>query len=70
MNEQQMILFLSLTIDGDIANTVQKAHVKLIDFDECNAAYDFELNERIHICAGYMVGGIDTCQVSQFTDLF
>ncbi|XP_789887.2 enteropeptidase [Strongylocentrotus purpuratus] len=48
--------------DGDIANTVQKAHVKLIDFDECNAAYDFELNERIHICAGYMVGGIDTCQ--------
>ncbi|XP_054750910.1 atrial natriuretic peptide-converting enzyme-like [Lytechinus pictus] len=48
--------------DGDVANTLQKAHVKLLDFDECNAAYDWELDDRIHICAGYMVGGIDTCQ--------
>jgi len=48
--------------DGDIANTVQKAHVELIDFHECNEAYDWELDESVHLCAGYMKGGIDTCQ--------
>ncbi|HVJ65210.1 MAG TPA: serine protease [Bdellovibrionota bacterium] len=44
-----------------VAETLMQVDLPLVNFDECQAAYDGKLNESM-ICAGYKIGGKDSCQ--------
>ena len=50
---------------GEYPVLLQKAPVKIIDTNTCNAqeAYDGVIQDTM-LCAGYMEGTIDACQVS------
>ena len=55
-------MFTSL---GDYPVLLQKAPVKIIDTNTCNSreAYNGMVQDTM-LCAGYMEGNIDACQVS------
>lgn len=45
-----------------MSESLQKASVGIIDQKTCNFLYNFSLTERM-ICAGFLEGKIDSCQV-------
>ncbi|KFO20447.1 Transmembrane protease serine 11B [Fukomys damarensis] len=53
----------ALSYDGKFPVLLQKAPVKIIDTNTCNAeeAYDGMIQDTM-LCAGYMEGNIDACQ--------
>lgn len=53
----------ALSYDGEYPVLLQKAPVKIIDTNTCNAqeAYDGVIQDTM-LCAGYMEGTIDACQ--------
>ncbi|XP_076993268.1 transmembrane protease serine 11B-like protein, partial [Tamandua tetradactyla] len=53
----------ALSYDGEFPVLLQKASVKIIDTNSCNAeeAYNGEVWDTM-LCAGYMEGNIDACQ--------
>ncbi|KAM5271737.1 transmembrane protease serine 11B [Ctenodactylus gundi] len=53
----------ALSHDGEFPVLLQKAPVKIIDTNICNAteAYDGMIRDKM-LCAGYMEGNIDACQ--------
>ncbi|XP_037687363.1 transmembrane protease serine 11B-like protein [Choloepus didactylus] len=53
----------ALSYDGDYPVLLQKAPVKIIDTNTCNAkeAYNGAVSDTM-LCAGYMEGNIDACQ--------
>ena len=42
---------------------LQRASVGIIDHKACSALYNFSLTDRM-ICAGFLEGKVDSCQVS------
>lgn len=51
-------------LTGYLSNDLQKAFVHLIDHDVCDQLYtDYNIIEEAEICAGYIRGGVDSCQV-------
>lgn len=42
---------------------LQRASVGIIDQKACSALYNFSLTDRM-ICAGFLEGKVDSCQVS------
>ena len=56
-----MLLFFTT---GSLSNDLQKALVHLIDHDSCDNLYSqYDIVEEAEICAGYIEGGVDSCQV-------
>ncbi|MBZ3874980.1 Transmembrane protease serine 11B-like protein [Sciurus carolinensis] len=53
----------ALTFDGEFPELLQKAPVKIIDTNACNAqeVYNGAIEDTM-LCAGYMEGNIDACQ--------
>ncbi|XP_063293289.1 suppressor of tumorigenicity 14 protein [Pelobates fuscus] len=46
---------------GTGASVLQKADIRIINYNECNQLLENQLTERM-ICAGFVSGGIDACQ--------
>lgn len=57
-------LLMTLLPLGEFPVSLQKAPVKIINTGTCNAeeAYDGTIEDTM-LCAGYMEGNIDACQV-------
>ena len=50
---------------GNEANVLQEVDLPIIDVSVCKQSYRNEVeqvNPSIHLCAGYVQGGKDTCQ--------
>lgn len=50
-------------VDGPEAEAVREAHVPLLGADTCRRALGPGLRPSTMLCAGYLSGGIDSCQV-------
>lgn len=50
-------------VDGPEAEAVREARVPLLSADTCKRALGPELHPSSMLCAGYLAGGIDSCQV-------
>lgn len=48
--------------DGSPANMLQYVQLPLLSHDVCNMLLYYTLTDRM-LCAGYIAGGYDTCQV-------
>ena len=55
--------FLSITSDGPSADVVMEAKVPLLPQSTCKSSLGKELVTNTMLCAGYLSGGIDSCQV-------
>uniref|UniRef100_A0A8C5PQR1 Suppressor of tumorigenicity 14 protein homolog n=1 Tax=Leptobrachium leishanense TaxID=445787 RepID=A0A8C5PQR1_9ANUR len=51
----------ALTEGGSGASILQKAEIRIINYNECNQLLENQLTQRM-ICAGFVSGGIDACQ--------
>lgn len=49
--------------DGPEAEAVREARVPLLSADTCRRALGPGLSPSTMLCAGYLAGGIDSCQV-------
>lgn len=58
-----MHLFLLFHADGPSADVVMEAKVPLLPQSTCKSALGKELVTNTMLCAGYLSGGIDSCQV-------
>lgn len=47
---------------GSVAQVLQKAQVRIINYDICNDLMKGQLTSRM-LCAGVLSGGVDACQV-------
>lgn len=54
-----------LSVDGPSADVVMEAKVPLLPQSTCKSALGKELVTNTMLCAGYLSGGIDSCQVGQ-----
>lgn len=61
--------FCSLYTDGPSADVVMEAKVPLLPQSTCKSTLGKELVTNTMLCAGYLSGGIDSCQVGTVTDL-
>lgn len=50
--------------DGPSADVVMEAKVPLLPQSTCKSALGKELVTNTMLCAGYLTGGIDSCQVA------
>lgn len=50
-------------VDGPEAEVVREARVPLLSADTCRRALGPGLRPSTMLCAGYLAGGIDSCQV-------
>lgn len=50
--------------DGPEAEALREARVPLLSPDTCRRALGQALRPSTMLCAGYLAGGIDSCQVS------
>ena len=50
-------------VDGPEAEAVREARVPLLSPDTCRRALGPGLRPSSMLCAGYLAGGIDSCQV-------
>ena len=57
-------------IDGPSADVVMEAKVPLLPQSTCKSALGKELVTNTMLCAGYLAGGIDSCQVRVRVTLF
>ena len=55
---------MSLSPDGPSADVVMEAKVPLLPQSTCKNALGKELVTNTMLCAGYLSGGVDSCQVS------
>lgn len=55
--------------DGPSADVVMEAKVPLLPQSTCKNALGKELVTNTMLCAGYLSGGIDSCQVGTVKDL-
>ncbi len=53
----------NLAYGGSLPEILQWVDLPYVDADTCNGpeSYNGLINENIHICAGYLEGGKDTC---------
>lgn len=58
-----MDLFSFFHADGPSADVVMEAKVPLLPQSTCKSALGKELVTNTMLCAGYLSGGIDSCQV-------
>lgn len=58
-----MHLFSFFHADGPSADVVMEAKVPLLPQSTCKSALGKELVTNTMLCAGYLSGGIDSCQV-------
>ena len=56
-------MFALVSIDGPSADVVMEAKVPLLSQGTCRSALGKELLTNTMFCAGYLSGGIDSCQV-------
>ena len=54
--------------DGPSADVVMEAKVPLLPQSTCKSALGKELVTNTMLCAGYLSGGIDSCQVSKTSE--
>ena len=59
-----MAHLVSTVEDGNTADVLQEAMVPLVEIRDCIKAYPRDISYNM-ICAGYMKGGIDACQVGE-----
>lgn len=57
------VLILCTCVDGPSADVVMEAKVPLLSQTTCRSALGKELLTNTMFCAGYLSGGIDSCQV-------
>lgn len=50
-------------VDGPESEAVREARVPLLSADTCQKALGPGLHPSTMLCAGYLAGGIDSCQV-------
>lgn len=50
-------------VDGPESEAVREARVPLLSADTCQKALGPGLRPSTMLCAGYLAGGIDSCQV-------
>lgn len=50
-------------VDGPESEAVREARVPLLSADTCQKALGPGLSPSTMLCAGYLAGGIDSCQV-------
>lgn len=50
--------------EGPSAKVVMEARVPVLSQDACRSALGKELLTNAMFCAGYLAGGIDSCQVT------
>lgn len=62
-------LCVFLLTDGPSADVVMEAKVPLLPQSTCKSALGKELVTNTMLCAGYLSGGIDSCQVRAVTEL-
>lgn len=62
--------FLSLCADGPSADVVMEAKVPLLPQSTCKTSLGKELVTNTMLCAGYLSGGIDSCQVGNSQSAF
>lgn len=55
--------FHGFPVDGPEAEAVREARVPLLSADTCRRALGPGLRPSSMLCAGYLAGGIDSCQV-------
>ena len=55
--------FHCFPVDGPEAEAVREARVPLLSADTCRRALGPGLRPSSMLCAGYLAGGIDSCQV-------
>lgn len=55
--------------DGPSADVVMEAKVPLLPQSTCKNTLGKELVTNTMLCAGYLTGGIDSCQVSRTTSV-
>lgn len=54
---------LRFPVDGPEAEALREARVPLLSADTCRRALGPGLRPSTMLCAGYLAGGIDSCQV-------
>lgn len=60
---QCIFIYMLLYTDGPSADVVMEAKVPLLPHSTCKSALGKELVTNTMLCAGYLTGGIDSCQV-------
>ena len=55
--------WVPLVLAATKPDLLQRASVGIIDHKACSALYNFSLTDRM-ICAGFLEGKVDSCQVS------
>lgn len=62
---QAMLIGWGTTADGDLSDTLQQLTVPIMSNQECKRSgyFRFQITNRM-MCAGYLDGGRDSCQVS------
>lgn len=62
----QFLFLFYLPSPGQLSSNLQKADIPLIDRTQCSspAVYGAEITQRM-LCAGYLQGKVDACQVKQ-----
>uniref|UniRef100_A0A3Q1I514 Peptidase S1 domain-containing protein n=1 Tax=Acanthochromis polyacanthus TaxID=80966 RepID=A0A3Q1I514_9TELE len=58
---------VSFSTDGPSADVVMEAKVPLLPQSTCKSALGKELVTNTMLCAGYLSGGIDSCQVDSLS---
>lgn len=58
-----VVFAICLNVDGPAANVVMEAIVPLLSQSTCKSALGKQLLTSTMFCAGYLSGGIDSCQV-------
>lgn len=56
-------VFVCVSVDGPVADVVMEAMVPLLSQSTCKSALGKQLLTNTMFCAGYLSGGVDSCQV-------